>query len=245
MFISINNFSGKYETLLYYSQYYFAKFMLLSSSSNVFVLFIVFICLGFFTVFTPCFLSILPLSLSYISVRRNSLLDITSFICGLLTSFLSLVISFNTLNSYSFFGSLPIISNFFIILLSLDLMDIIDLSKIYFIANSFFDVFYNKNIVLQCYFTGLIIGFSSLPCNSSILFIINFLVKNINISFYLFFYFLAYSIGLILPLLLIFSFRLYSLNFQVFSSFWYLFNRFAGSFLFIISLLSFLKSTTS
>lgn len=245
MVIFINNLSSKYETILYYLQYYFAKFMLLSSSSNVFVLFIFFICLGAVTVFTPCFLSILPISLSYISCRSNSLLAITLFVCGLLTSFLSLIISANTLSLYSFFISLPAISNLFMILLSLDLMDIFDLSKIYLMFNSFFHVFYNKNIVLRIYFTGLIIGFSSLPCNSSILFIINFLVKNINSTLYLFLYFLAYSIGLVLPLILIFSFRLYSLNFQFFSRFWHFFNRFSGSFLLIISLLSFLKSITT
>lgn len=245
MNIFFTSFFDQYETILYYSQYYFAKFILFANISNFFLLFIIFIILGIITVFTPCFLSILPLSLSYISYKDNALVEIMLFIGGILTSFSLVVFSANTVTLPMFFVKLPFLSSIFILLFSLDLIGIIDLSKVFIVFNSFFYVFHDNNSLLQSYFTGVIAGFSSLPCNTSILLIISFLVKNIYGALDFFLYLLAYLIGLIVPLIIILSFRLYSLNFNLFSSFWFLFNRFAAYVLFIVSFVSILKSIIS
>nr|YP_009394264.1 thiol:disulfide interchange protein [Leptosiphonia brodiei]ARW62826.1 thiol:disulfide interchange protein [Leptosiphonia brodiei] len=244
MSIIFSIFVDKYETILYYFQYYFSKFVLSSSISNIIILLIVFVFLGILTIFTPCFVSILPLSFSYISYGNNTVNNIIFFICGILTSFLLFILSSNTISSHTFFAKLPILSSSFMVLLSLDLMNILDLSKAYFIFNSFFKIFEKKNIKFETYFTGLMIGLSSLPCNTSILVLFNFLVKNINNTFHLFLYYFAYLTGIVIPLFLIFSLKLYSLSANIFSSFWFFFNRFAGSLLLVVSLSSLLKLIT-
>lgn len=244
MSIIFSIFVDKYETILYYFEYYFSKFIVSSSISNIIILLIVFFLLGLFTIFTPCFVSILPFSFSYISYGDNPVNNIILFICGILTSFLLIILSSNTISSHTFFGKLPMLSSSFMVLLSLDLMNIINLSKSYSIFNSFFKIFEKKNITCETYFTGLMIGFSSLPCNTSILVLLNFLVKNVNNTLYLFLYYFAYLTGLLIPLFLIFSFRLYSLSSNIFSSFWLFFNRFAGSLLFVVSFSSLLKLIT-
>nr|YP_009395310.1 thiol:disulfide interchange protein [Polysiphonia infestans]ARW64290.1 thiol:disulfide interchange protein [Polysiphonia infestans] len=242
MDIFFNSFFDQYYILLYYLQYYFSQFMLFSSTSNFFVLFILFVLLGLFTIFTPCFASILALSLSYLVSRNNSLVHLLLFIFGLLTSFLTLILLTNTFDLYFFSINLPIFSNFMIFLVSLDLMNIIDLSVFYSSLNSFFNISNNKSSLSQSYLMGFIIGFSSLPCNTSIFIIINFLVVHVSSTFSLLLYLLGYLIGLVVPLILIFSFRLFFLSLDVLSIFWFLINQFAGSLLFIASLLSFLRS---
>ena len=120
-------------------------------------------------------------------------------------------------------------------------MKIFNLSKVYLKFSDFITLYNKNNIFFQKYLVGLIIGFSSLPCNTSILFILNFLLSYISNTISLIVYIAAYFLGLIIPILLIFSFNFYTVSLSSLSNFWFLLNTFLGSLLFIVSSLSLLS----
>nr|YP_009399237.1 thiol:disulfide interchange protein [Kapraunia schneideri]ARW68843.1 thiol:disulfide interchange protein [Kapraunia schneideri] len=241
MSILFYNLFDNYYVALYYVQYYFYSLILLSNQSNFFLLLLLFLLLGILTVLTPCFLSLLPIGLSYITSRNDSFNSIALFISGMLTSFLFVFIFIDTITVYISVNQLPFFSNFLILILGLDLMNVLDISKVYLSLNSLINISSQKNLLLQKYLTGLIIGLSVLPCNTSILFIFNFIIRNINNAVSLTIYFVVYLLGLIMPLVIIFIFKLYSLGIKYLSSVWYVFNSLLGFFLFTSSLFSLLK----
>nr|ARW64903.1 thiol:disulfide interchange protein [Polysiphonia sertularioides] len=234
----INNLFNNYYLVLYKTQYYFSRLIISNDKSLSLLLFTVFFLLGLLTILTPCFLSILPLSFSYISSRNRSINHILLFVLGMLTSLVILFAFANTVGSYLLYTKLPLIINSFILLISLDLINVVNFSS--------FSPFYNfdaklsngKILILQNYVAGLFIGFSSLPCNSSIFFIIIFLIKNIH-SF-LILYVIIYLIGFILPLIFIFSFKFSSVSFGSLLSLSDLSSYISGSLIFVISLFSIL-----
>nr|YP_009396535.1 thiol:disulfide interchange protein [Vertebrata australis]ARW65721.1 thiol:disulfide interchange protein [Vertebrata australis] len=242
MYIDLNVFFDRYSIILYYCQYYLSKLILLSNNSSSLFLILIFFIFGILTVFTPCFISMIPLAFSYISVRGNSLTNIVIFSIGLSTSSFIFILSTNVIGFYLFVGKFALFSNLFTILLSLDLMNIISFSSIYNSLKLPKNISFNKNIFLNTYFIGLIMGFSALPCNTYIFFILSFLLKNIDNILTLFMYFFIYIIGFISPVLLIFSFKLYFTSLKMLSYFWDFISSFGGSFLFIFSLFSLLNS---
>jgi len=239
--ISLDCIFDKYYITLYYLQYYFAQLIVSSDQSSIWLLIIVFMLLGFLTIVTPCFLSMLPLTISYISYQNNSFNSAFLFIFGLLTSFLSVVKFFNVVSVYAVSSKFSILFSLLMILISLDLMKILSLSKLYSMISSLINLSNNTDNAFQKYLVGLIIGFSSLPCNTSILFIFNFLVTNIANTSSAIVYITAYFFGLILPIVLIFSLNFYSVTLGLLSTFWSLLNTLTGSLLFIGSLLSLLR----
>lgn len=241
MNILLNFIFDKYYITLYYLQYYFSQLIVSSNESSIWLLIIVFMLLGFLTIVTPCFLSMLPLTMSYISYQNNSLNSAFLFILGLLTSFLFVTKFFNIVSMYSSSSKFSIFFSLFMILISLDLMKILNLSKIYSRISSLMNLSNNSDNFFQKYLIGLIIGFSSLPCNTSILFIFNFLISNIANTSSLIVYIAAYFLGIIIPIILIFSLNFYSVTLGLLSTFWSLLNTFTGSLLFIGSLLSLLR----
>nr|ARW60534.1 thiol:disulfide interchange protein [Polysiphonia sp.] len=225
-----------YRIQQYLSSYFFG----LSTSQSIFTSIFLFF-LGFITLFTPCFISLLPLALSYVNSKSNYNFNILLFVIGLLTSFAFFIISTNLVSLSFFVYKLPIFSYCILLLVALDLMKILPFFYISSYLNYYIPVFSYNNTVLQSYFLGLIIGFSSLPCNTSILLIVMFLVKNISNKFFSFLYLSIYLSGSILPLLFILKVKL---NYSKFSSllfFWKLIFPMSGSFIFIYSCISLLK----
>lgn len=240
MYTYLNNFFDNYYTILYNCQYYLSKLILFSNNSSILLLALISFIFGFVTVLTPCFISIIPLTLSYFSVQQNSLVNIIIFSLGLSTSSCVFILSTNVIGFYSILSRFSLLSKLFTIVLSLDFMNIISFSNIYTFLKLPKNINFNENIFLNTYCIGLMMGFSALPCNTSIFFIISFLVNNIHDIFILSMYFFIYIIGFITPLFLILTFKLYSTNVTFLSGFWNLISYFAGSFLFIFSLSSLL-----
>lgn len=241
MNILLNYTFDKYYIVLYYLQYYFSQLLVSSNQSSILLLITIFILLGFLTILTPCFLSMLPLTVSYISYQNNSFNSLTLFISGLLTSFLFVVKFLSLVSLYSASSRFSFFLSALMILISLDLMNVLNLSKVYSKLSSFIDLSDGKNSALQKYLVGLIIGFSSLPCNTSILFIFNFLVGHISDTISLFLYVAAYFLGLIVPIVLIFSLNFYAVSLSLLSTFWSLLNTLLGFILFVGSFLSLLR----
>nr|YP_009393853.1 thiol:disulfide interchange protein [Polysiphonia sertularioides]ARW62415.1 thiol:disulfide interchange protein [Polysiphonia sertularioides] len=239
MNIYIVSIIDSYYIFFYYIQYYLSNIMISYASSSVIFLLLIFFFIGFITIFTPCFISLVPIAMSYFSNNNKSTKDISLFLFGLITNLIIFIYVGNFFASSVSFNKLPIFSNLFILIISLNLMNIINFSDIFSKFIFFPKVSINQNI--QNYGTGLIIGFSSLPCNTSILFIVSFLLKYVNNSLLLFFYILAYLLGFFIPLFLIFAFKLHVLNARPFPLLWNLASALISSCLFIISLFSILR----
>lgn len=241
----MNILLDKYYMFFYYFQYYFTDLLSSSSNFNIFIMVFIFFILGTITIFTPCFIALLPIGISYIAVKNNSLSNIFIFVCGLLTSFLSFICFTSLISAYTIANKIPLISNFFLFLMSLDLMNIINFSEISSLFNIQMNTSVNQSDFVQNYLSGLLIGLSSLPCSTSVIAIFSFLTRNIDKPFLLSLYTLAYLCGLVFILLLLFSFNLYASRINLLSYFWKSFAYSGGSIIFIISLFSLMKGIFS
>nr|YP_009399438.1 thiol:disulfide interchange protein [Dictyomenia sonderi]ARW69044.1 thiol:disulfide interchange protein [Dictyomenia sonderi] len=242
IFLSLYDFVDKYYVFFYALQKQWSSlFFLLINEQSIFFFILLFL-LGLITIFTPCFLSLLPLALSYIHSKKTySGLNISLFIAGLLTSFVILIGFTNLVSFPVVIYKLPLFSYFFLILVALDLMKILNILTFNFPFNKYLSMFYYNSSFLQSYVIGLIIGFSSLPCNTSILVIVTFLVNNLNNIFLVLLSVFVYLAGCILPLLLILNIEFDYHNFPFLLFIWKSVFPVSGSFLFIFSCFSLLK----
>nr|YP_010851350.1 thiol:disulfide interchange protein [Echinothamnion hookeri]WGH14347.1 thiol:disulfide interchange protein [Echinothamnion hookeri] len=241
MILSLYYFFDKYYIFFYTLQRYLSHFLFLLSNEQSIILLIFLFMLGVITIFNPCFVSILPLALSYLNSKKSYGLNIGLFITGLLTSFMILIIFTNLVGLSFFIYKLPVFSYLILILVSLDLMKIVNLAKLNIFFNFNRSVYLSQNTFVQSYLMGLIIGFSSLPCNTSLLIILTFLLHNIHNFLLVLLDFIAYLIGCILPLLLILRIKLKYQNFSIVFFIWKSIFPLSGSFLFMFSCFSFLK----
>nr|WGH12963.1 thiol:disulfide interchange protein [Echinothamnion sp.] len=242
MLIFLYDFFDKYYSLLYSLQLHLSYLLFkFNDEQNIFFLILIFL-FGLLTVFTPCFISILPLALSYLNSNKNYSLNMSLFIAGLLTSFIGLITLSNLVGFSVFTYKLPTLSDLILVIVALDIMKILNISKLMRSLNLNIPMYFNHNSILQSYLTGVVIGSTSLPCNTSILIIVTYLLHNIHDVFLVFLYLFFYLIGCILPLLLILNIRFNYQNFSILFLVWKLIFPLSGSFLFIFSCFSLLKS---
>nr|YP_010851152.1 thiol:disulfide interchange protein [Aphanocladia delicatula]WGH14150.1 thiol:disulfide interchange protein [Aphanocladia delicatula] len=242
MLIFLHDFVDKYYSLLYRLQIYLSYLLFkFNDEQNVFFLMLIFL-LGLLTVFTPCFISILPLALSYLNANKYYRLNMSLFIAGLLTSFMGLILLSNLVGSSFFIYKLPILSDLILVLVALDLMKILNFSKFIKFLNFNSSIDFNYHPTVQSYLTGVVIGSTSLPCNTSVLIIVTYLLHSVHSFFLVFLYLFFYLIGCVLPLLLILNVRFNYQNFSISFFIWKLIFPLSGSFLFIFSCFSLLKS---
>nr|YP_009394054.1 thiol:disulfide interchange protein [Rhodomela confervoides]ARW62616.1 thiol:disulfide interchange protein [Rhodomela confervoides] len=237
----MNNVADQYYLFLYSLQHYLYHSLFIGTSSqNIFLSFI-FCSLGFSTIFTPCFISLLPLSISYLNSNEYQGLSKSLFFFGFLSSSCLIVFFSHFVNFYSILYKLPLLSYLILILSSLSLMKILNFSKIYNYVNKKLMVSSNQNIIFKSYSMGLIIGFSSLPCNTSIIVLVTSWLENTNNVFIFTFYLLSYLCGFLIPLVTIFNLRINKINIYGIKFIWDLLFPLSGSFLFVFSFFSFLK----
>nr|YP_009397977.1 thiol:disulfide interchange protein [Gredgaria maugeana]ARW67163.1 thiol:disulfide interchange protein [Gredgaria maugeana] len=242
MLIFLHDFVDTYYSLLYRLQIHLSYLLFkFNDEQNIFFLILIFL-LGLLTVLTPCFISILPLALSYLNSNKNYHLNMSLFITGLLMSFISLVIFSNLVGSSFFIYKLPVVSDLILVLVALDLMKILNLSKFIRSLNFNGSIDFNYHPLVQSYLTGVVIGSTALPCNTSILIILTYLLHSVHSFFLVLLYLFFYLIGCILPLLLILNVRVHYKNFSISFFIWKLIFPLSGSFLFIFSCFSLLKS---
>lgn len=170
--------------------------------------FILLLTAGLITSMNPCLLSVLPLSLSYLSgssARIKSFSQII-FLGGVISSFIGMVlVTFIVSQQYAnLINVIPISSSILTILIGLSLLQVINIYD--FIPD--FDIlsFSPNTQLLQNYITGLILGLSSTPCSTPIILII--LVWLLNVKYWLLgcLYIFVYCLGYILPLFIFINF---------------------------------------
>jgi len=240
----MTNFFYDYDIYFFILQ---QKITFLIFSSNISfspLILILFIFAGLLTTMNPCFLSLIPLSISYINSSKNQKKYKNIFILGLFTSF-TLVILLSAIVSYSSFKylvNIPFISFFILIVLSLNLLQVINLSSS-LIKIDFTNIFLYKNFFyIKNYTTGFIIGFSSIPCSSPIILLVHFLLSNYNNLFLLFIYLTSYFLGCTVPIILCFYLFVDYLQLKAFQLIWNLLTPFAGFCILTLSLFFFLET---
>nr|YP_009391167.1 thiol:disulfide interchange protein [Dipterocladia arabiensis]ARW59311.1 thiol:disulfide interchange protein [Dipterocladia arabiensis] len=237
------NFMTQYEFIIYNLQQMVASLLFVKVNLLDYTVMILLVFAGLLTSLTPCFLSILPLSVSYISANKNNYLYKNFFILGILTSLFFFLIISNFIN-YSYIvylNRIPFLSFLILILISLNLLQILDFSSyLQIFNNQEIDLSYN-NRVLHNYMIGLVIGFSTIPCSSPIILLVNFWLHGSTNIFFSIFYFTLYFFGCIIPFLIIFYFVFNILQTYIFIYIWNAIIPLAGFFLLSFSILSFLE----
>lgn len=237
------NLWNNYELLIYSLQQKVASVLFLKITSITPLTSIIFFLAGLLTSLTPCLISILPLAISYINANNKLKIDKNFLILGLFTNLLLIIVSSNFVSyNYLFYLTrLPFISFFILFIISLNLLQIINLPSIFRFLSFKNTNFFNKKMVLNSYLTGLIIGFSSLPCSTPIVVLVNFWLYHTNEPLLFLFFLLVYLLGFFLPFLLIFSIFIDYLKLYLVSFFWNIINPLIGFIILTISLLFFFQ----
>nr|YP_009394889.1 thiol:disulfide interchange protein [Polysiphonia stricta]ARW63451.1 thiol:disulfide interchange protein [Polysiphonia stricta] len=230
-----------YVSNIYALQKYLAEMLFISYTSQSNFLYVILFFLGSITIFTPCFISILPLALLYINSRSSFNREITLFIFGVLTSLIILLSFTNLLSSSNILSKLPIISYLILTFVSLDFMEVFSLSSIFYPLNKSINLFRGQMIFLQNYFIGLIIGFSSLPCSTSILLIVNLLSSTFKDLFLAYLSILFYLLGFIISFFIIIKMNVLYSKIYLLYNFGNVIIPITGSILFIFSTSSMLR----
>nr|QCI07624.1 Thiol:disulfide interchange protein [Nitophyllum punctatum] len=196
---------------------------------------------GILTSMNPCLISILPISMSYINSRKLVGASKILFVIGLFTS-ISLVIifiRFLSLQYFLYFINIPLISFCVLLILSLNLLQILDISALF----SWMQInsSYNIDLKIESYLIGFFIGLSSLPCSTSIMFIINFWLSRSFDLFVSIIYFFCYLLGCLCPFIIIFNIEFNSSQVYFISYIWNLIVPISGAFILMISLLSLME----
>nr|WMP12183.1 dsdD [Laurencia verruciformis] len=235
----------KYQVFLYilYNNVY--QFLRINYSSANFFFIPIFIFMGMLTVLTPCFISMFPILIMYISSTTNQVLNNALFILGVMSSVLLTLFISNSINLYSFVYKLPILSSLFLICIALNLMQVLNLLFVPDILYSRLHRIKALNINLQSYITGILIGFASAPCNTSIILLFTFLLKHESNNVLVLFDLFVYLLGCFLVLITLLSLKTNFNNshFYYLNLLWDLIFPLSGSVLFIFSLLLFLRKT--
>nr|YP_009396330.1 thiol:disulfide interchange protein [Polysiphonia scopulorum]ARW65516.1 thiol:disulfide interchange protein [Polysiphonia scopulorum] len=235
------NIFDSYAVVIYSLQQYLAQVVLLSHDYNRTISYVIFFSLGFVTIFTPCFFSILPLLFLYINVPKSHDKSLLYCILGLLTSFCLLIFSTHSFSSSFIFRQLPIFSYLVLIILSLDFMKILNFSSFYLNLLSLVNSTPRQTFSISSYFIGFVIGLSSLPCSTPVLLLVNLLLFSYTNMLFVMISVLFYLLGFIISFLIIFNLKFLHPKVFSFSFMWDYFISVSGSILFIISCSSFLK----
>nr|QCI07948.1 Thiol:disulfide interchange protein [Plumaria plumosa] len=204
-----HDFYDHYQVALYYAQQKIYYILSLNIDQFRFSTSIILFCCGIFTSFTPCFISLVPLSLAYINTQSLNAKKNNKniFICGILTSLLLLIFLLNSFHyQYAhYINNIPIISALILCFISLNLLQILNFSNIFLSLNLDILSFSNldSQFFIQNYVIGFLIGLSALPCSTSIIFVVIFWLSHfLNIAIY-YAYLFIYILGCIISLLCI------------------------------------------
>lgn len=197
------SFLSYFEIVLYNLHHKIAFLLIEATSSFQIKTFFLFFFAGLLTILNPCFISIVPLSVSYLNSYKQQIYK-NIFILGLVTSILVTILVTNLIsfNYFIYLIRIPLLSLVILILLSLNLLQILNFSFYFSIPGINTKWIVSKsNLWIQCYLIGLLIGLTTVPCSSPILTIIHFWLHSSSKIFILLIYLSSYFIGCILPLL--------------------------------------------
>nr|QCI04221.1 Thiol:disulfide interchange protein [Anotrichium furcellatum] len=169
---------------------------------------ILFFAMGIITSLTPCFISVVPISFAFINSDRKNAMHKNNFIIGLCISLFIFLFVVNIFNYkyINYISNVPIISLFFMVFVALSFLQIIDLS-IFTNKLSIFlsNIKHPKEDNISTYISGVLVGISTLPCTSPIIYIIAFWISHSISIFFSLTYLITYMLGYIASILLIFN----------------------------------------
>nr|UAD87108.1 thiol:disulfide interchange protein [Gracilaria pacifica] len=187
---------------------------ILASQINSFhpTIFIFLIISGLLTSFNPCFLSTIPISLSYIYGEKLTSNNKTIFMFGILSSTILFIIIFQILDiQYEYLLHIfPLLSYITTTLISLNLLQILEFNNSFNYPNNLYHKL-SFTSSLYKYVTGLIIGISSSSCTTPILLIILFWISSCKSWLLGIIYTTTYLLSYTLPIYLIIN---HNINFN-------------------------------
>lgn len=241
------NFYDRYQVALYYAQQ--KIYYILSLNIDQFRLstsIVLFLC-GIFTSFTPCFISLVPLSVAYLNTQsvNSKKINKNIFICGILTSLLLLIFLLNSFHYQyvHYINNIPIISALILCFVSLNLLQILNFSNFFLSLNPGTLSFsrFDSKFFIQNYTIGLFIGLSSLPCSTSIIFVVLFWLSHFFNIFIYYLYLFIYISGCIISLLCILNLTINYSQIYIVKFAWDLIIPISGSVMLTLSLFNLLE----
>lgn len=236
----LNKFFDKYQIFSYILYEYIYKFVFANYNNINLLFFIILLILGFLTVLTPCFISIVPILLTYIYSDDSYDFNRYLFVSGVITSVLAILFLGNFINLYPIYNRLPIVSSILLMLISLNLMQIINLTNVTNLFYSKLTIMNNDNTNIKSYVVGLITGISSIPCNTSIILFIVFLLKRLGSLSFL--YMFIYILGCLIPLIFITKIKIDYKRSNKLLKIWEAIFPISGSFLLFLASLILMRS---
>nr|YP_009295876.1 cytochrome c biogenesis protein transmembrane region [Schimmelmannia schousboei]AOM64811.1 cytochrome c biogenesis protein transmembrane region [Schimmelmannia schousboei] len=211
------------ETRFYYIQQQIYKFLSLELNHFTPLILILLLISGFCTSINPCFLSTLPLTLSYINTQSSRTINKKLIIFGLMnSSIITILMAVLLGKEYNYIKqTIPVISSILIITIALNLLQIFNPFQLFInFLNQITIYKLSQEPKLQDYTIGLISGFSSASCSTPLSIIILFWLSKSHNIILGFLYLLCYLLGYITPFFCIFYFTINYINFNSLSQMW-------------------------
>lgn len=201
----INNILSFFDIELYYLQqkiYLSLSFHINHFTPTIFILLFVG---GLLTSLNPCFVSLLPITFSYIFGKKSQQINQNIFILGILTSSIIIISITLVLNDQykKLIEILPFISSIFIIFIGLSLLQVLNVSLLFTYFNNIALQINIKNFIIKDYLVGCILGLSISTCSTPILLTVLFWLSNTHELIVGLIYLCCYLSGYIVPLLLL------------------------------------------
>nr|QJH88194.1 dsbD [Pterocladia lucida] len=187
----------------YYFEQLICKIISLELHSLTPLISILFIISGVLTSINPCFITIIPLSISYISSQQNRTIKLVYFLIGLITSLIILTLSIYYLNHQLnwIIKSLPALSSILTVILGLFLLEIYSIKTLPTTIQNIINI--NENHGINDIIMGIIIGLASTPCSTPIMTTILFWISHSSQFTLGLIYISFYIIGLVIPIIAI------------------------------------------
>nr|YP_009500371.1 cytochrome c biogenesis protein transmembrane region [Gracilariopsis heteroclada]AXE43533.1 cytochrome c biogenesis protein transmembrane region [Gracilariopsis heteroclada] len=200
---------------------------------------------GLLTGFNPCLLSIAPISISYIYGKNLKNKQKSIFLLGVISSNIITILFFQLIRKYykELINLFPIISSITIIIISLNLLQILNFNNKFITVRT--NVLFNNFLSiygLYYYTTGIIVGISSSSCTAPFLLLILFWISYCQSWLWATLYILIYLISYTLPVYLIINF---SFNYKYMNKWmqtWDNIILFSGSIMLALSIFSLLNN---
>lgn len=218
-------------------------YTLLSLKSDAIVVKIVLLLFtsGILTSLNPCLLSILPITLSYLCIQDKHNYQKTIFVLGFMSSLILMTFfTFIFNRQYHLISNfVPLISSLILILISLNLMHILQF-KISFLDKEKLDLF-AMNSSVKNYMLGLIIGFSASPCSTPILLAIVWWLSHAHHFALALIYLCCYILGYVVPVIFLVYVSLQYHQMKIISQLWDYLTPVSGSILLGFGIFSLLE----
>ena len=245
--LSISLIYTQYEILSYYYQQQICNIVNLNTSGHGILSYLFIFISGLITSLNPCFLSILPVSLSYLNIKNVKKTNKFSFTLGIFTSFIFLLVSTHLISYryHSILSSIPIISSIIIITLGLNFLQIIDLSIFSFSILDRINPKITSINLFQDYLVGLFCSLTTLPCSTPIILTVLFWLSHADSFFSSMIYLVIYLSGSFISIFTLITFTYNSFTKFVLFRFWNILLPLSGSVILFNGILSLLQEIYS